>query len=147
MSVLEYIILAFALAFPVMATVRGCALKHHIRLTRGLAVSALLAAVHVAFILMGISVANLLRRWGTVLLLGIATAVNTLLVGLGLGFRVSLQAELWKLSVPLFVVLFLLCYWGIMLGRRNKPMRERRWLLIAVLFLLIFAVKGAFFGE
>ena len=187
MSVLEYIILAFALAFPVMATVRGCALKHHIRLTRGLAVSALLAAVHVVFILMGISVANLLRfdmpeydnliylgliivvalrlfyaafrkqdrelpaydisRWGTVLLLGIATAVNTLLVGLGLGFRVSLQAELWKLSVPLFVVLFLLCYWGIMLGRRNKPMRERRWLLISVLFLLIFAVKGAFFGE
>ena len=170
-----------------MATVRGCALKHHIRLTRGLAVSALLAAVHVVFILMGISVANLLRfdmpeydnliylgliivvalrlfyaafrkqdrelpaydisRWGTVLLLGIATAVNTLLVGLGLGFRFSLHAELWKLSVPLFVVLFLLCYWGIMLGRRNKPMRERRWLLIAVLFLLIFAVKGAFFGE
>ena len=85
--------------------------------------------------------------WRFVLLLGIATAVNTLLVGLGLGFRFSLHAELWRLSVPLFVVLFLLCYWGIMLGRRNKPMRERRWLLIAVLFLLIFAVKGAFFGE
>ena len=187
MSVLEYIILSFALAFPVMATVRGCALKHHIRLTRGLAVSALLAAVHVALILIGIAIANLLRfdmpeydnlvylgllivvalrlfyaafrkqdrelpaydisRWGTVLLLGIATAVNTLLVGLGLGFRVSLHAELWRLSVPLFVVMFLLCYWGIMLGRRNKPMRERRWLLIAVLFLLIFAVKGAFFSE
>ena len=186
MSVLEYIILSFALAFPVMATVRGCALKNHIRLTRGLAVSDLLAVVLVALILIGISVANLLRfdmpeydnlvylglfilvairmfyaafrkqdrelpaydisRWGIVLLLGVATAVNTLLVGLGLGFRVSLHTELWRLSVPVFLVIFLLCYWGIMLGRRNKPMRERRWLLTAVLFLLIFAVKGAFFS-
>lgn len=186
MSVLEYIILSFALAFPVMVTVRGCALKNHILLTRGLAVSALLAIVHIAFILIGISVANMLQfgmpeydnlvylgllvlvairmfyaafrkqdrelpaydisRWGTVLLLGIATAVNTLLVGLGLGFRVILHAELWRLSVPLFVVMFLLCYWGIMLGRRKKPIRERRWMLIAVLFLLIFAVKGAFFS-
>ena len=187
MSVLEYIILSFALAFPVMSTVKGCALKNPIRLTRGLAVSALLAAVHVVFILMGIAIANLLRfgmpeydnlvylglmvvvalrlfyaafrkqdrelpaydisRWGTVMLLSIATAINTLLVGLGLGFRFSLHTEMWRLSVPLFVVMFLLCYWGIMLGRRNKPMRERRWLLIAVLFLLIFAVKGAFFAS
>ena len=87
-----------------------------------------------------------ISRWGIVLLLGVASAVNTLLVGMGLGFRVSLHTELWRLSVPLFLVIFLLCYWGIMLGRRNKPMRERRWLLIAVLFLLIFAVKGAFFS-
>ena len=187
MSVLEYIVLSFAVALPLMFVVRGCALKHHIRLTHGLAVSVLLAIVHVAVILMGIYIANMLRfeipeydnliylglivlvairlffnafrkqdreipaydisRWGTVLLLGVATATNTLLVGLGLGFRVSVRTDLWRVALPLFIIMFLSSYWGIMLGRRNKPMRERRWLLIAVLFLLIFALKGAFFSD
>ena len=51
-------------------------------------------------------------------------------------------------SWPAFgVVVLLLSYLGIMMGRRKKEARERRWQLIAVLFLLIFAIKGAFFGE
>ena len=187
MSVLEYIILAFALAMPVMVTVRGCALKTPIRLTRGLAVSFLIAIEHVLLILAGMYIGNMLRfgfpeydnlvylgllvvvafrmvipafrkkekelpayniaNWTTVLLLGVATGINTLFVGLGLGFRVSFAADLWRVAIPLFVILFVLCYLAIMLGRQKKEMRARRWQLIAVLFHLIFAIKGAFFSN
>ena len=61
MSVLEYIILSFALTVPVMVTLRACALKNPIRLTRGLGVSFLVALVHVLLILAGIYIGNLLR--------------------------------------------------------------------------------------
>ena len=187
MSVLEYIILSFALTVPVMVTLRACALKKPIRLTRGLGVSFLVAIVHVLLILAGIYIGNLLRfelpeydsliylgllvvvalrmffpafrkkekelpayniaNWTIVLLLGVATGINTLFVGLGLGFRVSFAADLWRVAIPLFVILFVLCYLAIMLGRQKKEMRARRWQLIAVLFLLIFAIKGAFFSN
>ena len=61
MSVFEYIILSFALAVPTMVTVRGCALKNPIRLTRGLGVSFLLALEHTALLLLGIGIGNMLR--------------------------------------------------------------------------------------
>ena len=61
MSILEYIILAFALSVPLMVTVRGCALKNPIRLSHGLAVSLLLAIVHVLLMLAGIYIGNMLR--------------------------------------------------------------------------------------
>ena len=61
MSVLEYIILSFALTVPVMVTLRACALKNPIRLTRGLGVSFLVSIVHVLLILAGIYIGNLLR--------------------------------------------------------------------------------------
>lgn len=183
MSVIEYILLAFALAVPTMVTVRGCAVKNPIRLTRGLGVSFLIALEHTLLLLAGILVGNLLRfdipdydnliylgmlvivagrmffmafskkekpsydiaSWLTVLLLGVATGINSLFVGLGLGFRVLVENELWKVGIPLIVVIFLFTYLGIMLGRRKKQVRVRRWMLLGMLFLLIFAVKGAFF--
>jgi putative Mn2+ efflux pump MntP len=183
MSVIEYILLAFALAVPTMVTVRGCAVKNPIRLTRGLGVSFLIALEHTLLLLAGILVGNLLRfdipdydnliylgmlvivagrmffmafskkekpsydiaSWLTVLLLGVATGINSLFVGLGLGFRVLVENELWKVGIPLIVVIFLFAYLGIMLGRRKKHVRVRRWMLLGMLFLLIFAVKGAFF--
>jgi hypothetical protein len=43
--------------------------------------------------------------------------------------------------------MFLLCYLGIMLGRTGKNIRARRWQLIGVLFLLVFAIKGTFFTD
>lgn len=187
MNIFEYIILSFALSIPVMVTLRGCALKNRIRLTRGLGVSFLIAVEHVLLLLSGMWVGNMLRfdipdydnlfflglmvavalrmffpafrkkekervsydiaRWSTVVLLGIASGVNTLFVGLGFGFRVDVGNELWRVAIPLTVVMFLLGYLGIMMGRRRKQMRERRWQLIAVLFLQVFAIKGAFFGN
>lgn len=90
-----------------------------------------------------------ISRLATILLLGVATGTNALFVGLGLGFHphVQLPAHLWRIAVPMLVAVFLFSYWGIMLGRRKKEVRQRRWQLIAVLFLLIFAIKGAFFTE
>ena len=184
MSVFEYIILSFALAVPTMVTVRGCALKNPIRLTRGLGVSFLLALEHTALLLLGIGIGNMLRfgvseydnliylgmlvvvagrmffnafskkekpsydiaKWVTVLLLGVATGVNALFIGLGLGFRVLIENELWKVGIPLLIIVFLFSYLGIMYGRRKKEVRARRWMLLGVLFLLILAVKGAFFS-
>lgn len=185
MSVLEYIILAFALSVSVMLTLRACALKNPVRLTRGLGIALLVAVVHALLILAGLYVGNLLRfglpeydsliylgllvavalrlffpafrkkekelpaydisRWLTVLLLGIATGTNTFFVGLGLGFLVPFHPDALRAAIPLAVVLFLMGYLGIMLGRTKKSVRARRWQLIAVLFLLVFAIKGAFF--
>lgn len=187
MSVLEYIVLAFALSFPLLILVRDCALKVRIPLTRGLGVSALLSLEHVLLLLAGMRLGNFLRfdipdydnliylgfivvvavrmfaaamrkkggepvsydisRWGTVALLGVASGLNGLIVGMGLGCRVNAADDVWAASVPLFVILFLMAYLGVMMGRQKKQMRERRWQLVAVLFLLAFAVKGAFFGE
>lgn len=180
MSVLEYIILAFALAVPTMVTVRGCALKNPIRLTRGLGVSFMLALEHALLLLLGMAIGNLLRfdlpeydnlvylgmlvvvavrmffmafskkerppydiaNRMTVLLLGVATGVNALFVGMGMGFKVELSDDLWKACIPLLVVIFLLNYLGIMFGRRKKEIRARRWMLLGVLLLLIFAIRG-----
>lgn len=187
MSVFEYIILSFALSVPVMVVMRDCALKNHIRLSRGLVVSFLIGLEHTALLLGGMWVANMLRfdipdydnlffmgfmvvvalrlffpafrkkdrvrvsydisRWSTVLSLGVATGMNTLFVGLGYGFKFDVGHELWRVAIPLVLIMFLLCYLAIMMGRRKKNMRERRWQLIAVLFLLVFAIKGTFFGE
>lgn len=187
MSVIEYIILAFALTLPTMITVRSCAQGMPIRLTRGLLLSLLWSVEHALLLVLGMYVGEMLRfgmpeydklvylglmvvvairmffaafrkqdktqpsydisQWGTSLLLGVATGTNVLFVGLGLGFLVDVSTDMWRAAIPLAVIIFLLSYLAIMLGRRKKEMRERRWLLIAVLFLLIFAFKGAFFGE
>lgn len=88
-----------------------------------------------------------IASWSTVFFLGIATGINIFIVGLGIGFRVELLHEVCRAAIPMIVLGFLLSYFGLMLGRRKKEMRERRWQLLAVLFLLIFAIKGAFFGE
>lgn len=87
-----------------------------------------------------------IAQWGTVALLGIATGVNLLFVGLSLGFRETretMEHALWRASIPSFLIVFLLGYLAIMMGRQKKELRERRWQLIAVLFLLVFAIKGA----
>jgi len=80
-------------------------------------------------------------RWGTFLLLGMATGTNVLFVGLGLGFVTDLHTDLWRASLPMLCVVFLFTYLAIMMGRRNKHPRDRRWLLVALLFLLLLAVK------
>ena len=88
-----------------------------------------------------------LSRWVTVILLGVATGMKSLMVGVAIGYMQPLRAEVWKLSVPLVVLMFLGSYFGLMLGRRKKEFHARRWQLIAVLFLLVFAFKGALWGE
>lgn len=185
MSLIEYIILSFALAIPVMPTIKACASSTHIRLTQGLFGCIQIALMHVVLLLMGMSIGRWLclgmpeydnliylglliivavrllfaafskrekpaydiSRWSVWLLLGVATGINTLFVGLGLGFLVSPLTDGLLAAIPLFFVMWLMCYLAVMLGRRDKPMRERRWLLLSALFLLVFAIKGAFYGS
>ena len=86
-----------------------------------------------------------ISRYGTALLLGVAIGINTLIVGLAVGFR-PVMSNLWSASLSLFVVMTLFAFLGLMLGRSGKEIRARRYTLFAVLFLLAFALKGAFWG-
>lgn len=81
-----------------------------------------------------------ITRWSTALALSVATGLNVLLIGLGLGFKALVAFDLYKAAIPMVVAVFLLGYWAVMLGRQKKQFKERRWMLISVLFLLISAV-------
>lgn len=186
MSVFEYLVLALALGIQLMVIMRSCAEMVPIRLTKGLAVSCLMALVYVAMLNGGFILGNALQfrsatdaalydnvnslvylglmivvgvkilagavrkkqavpaydisRWGTVVLLAVASGVNVFLSGLALGFVVSHKTDAVLSSVIIGVIAFLLCYWAIMLGRQKKMIKERRWLLIAVLLLLVSAI-------
>lgn len=83
--------------------------------------------------------------YGTAILLGIAVGINALIVGLAVGFR-PVMSNLWAASIPLIVLMTLFAFLGVMLGRKGKEIRARRYTLFAVLFLLAFALKGAFWG-
>ena len=87
-----------------------------------------------------------ISRFGTALLLGVAVGINTLFVGLALGFRIPLADNLWRAAIPMVVIMTLFALLGLMLGRQRKELRARRYTLFAVLFLLAFALKGAFWG-
>ena len=87
-----------------------------------------------------------ISRFPTALLLGVAVGINTLIVGLALGFRMPLSENIWRAAIPLTVIMAVFALLGIMLGRQNKSLRAQRYTLIAVLFLLVFALKGAFWG-
>ena len=86
-----------------------------------------------------------ISRYSTALLLGVALGINTLIVGLAVGFR-PVMSNLWAAAVPLFVIMTLMAFLGVMLGRSGKEIRARRYTLFAVLILLAFALKGAFWG-
>jgi len=46
----------------------------------------------------------------------------------------------------MLIIMTLFALLGLMLGRQQKELRARRYTLFAVLFLLAFALKGAFWG-
>ena len=81
-----------------------------------------------------------ISRWATVFALSVASGINVLLVGLGLGFIASVEHNALKGAITLFVMAFLFGYLGIMMGRQKKMLGERRWMLIAVLLLLVTAI-------
>lgn len=199
MSVIEFIILSFALSFEAMIVMHGCAEQNRIKLTKGLGEAVCISVINALLILCGMWLGNLLRftpdtidpladstnslladtdnlvylglmilvalrllfrsgkksrkvqpydisRFSTALLLGVAVGVNTLIVGLALGFRISVSENLWRATIPLAIIMTLMAFFGIMLGRQKKELRARRYTLIAVLFLLAFALKGAFWS-
>ena len=87
-----------------------------------------------------------ISRFSTTLLLSVAIGINTLFVGLALGFKMSLSENLWRAAIPLVVIMTLFAFLGVMLGRQQKELRARRYTLFAVLFLLAFALKSVIWG-
>lgn len=77
-----------------------------------------------------------LRNWGTTAAMAIASGINVLLVGLGLGFVMPLAGHVHSAIWPLFALTLLLGYMGIMFGRQKVEMRPRRWIIVACVLML-----------
>ena len=82
-----------------------------------------------------------LASFGATAALAVASGVNLLLLGLGMGFAASGDVGFHSALWPLLVLLSLASYWGIMLGRRNVAMRPRRWILVACILLMGLAIS------
>ena len=81
-----------------------------------------------------------LRSAKSVLAMAVASGVNVLLVGIGMGFVAHSQSDtsVW----PLLVSCILLSYLGLMLGRRKVQLRPRRWMVMACVLLLGTAIAA-----
>ena len=87
-----------------------------------------------------------INRMGTVAALGVAVGVNTLIVGLALGFRIFAANNILRAVIPLVLLMTLAAFFGLMMGRQQQEIRSRRYTLFAVLFLLAFALKSVLWG-
>lgn len=78
----------------------------------------------------------------TLWVLPLALGINVFLVGFGIGFLPDLRLDglFLRYSLPLFFVTFFMCYWAVMLGRRKIAIREKRWVFISSLLLLVLAI-------
>lgn len=76
----------------------------------------------------------------TFFLLGVATSIDGLAVGIGLGLDNALRTVLWVV-VLIGVVTFLVSMAGIFLGKRNIPIPERTANIIAGVVLIGLGVK------
>ena len=77
-----------------------------------------------------------LRNWGSVLAMSVASGINVLLVGLGLGFVMPIAGHVHWAIWPLFISSVLLGYTGIMFGRQKVTIRPLRWMIVACILLL-----------
>lgn len=84
-----------------------------------------------------------ITRFGVALLMDVARGINVLLIGLGVGFVGLLADDFWKYALPMLGLVSLSSMWGIMLGRKKVAVRHRRWKVIAVLCLLVIAIRVA----
>ena len=76
----------------------------------------------------------------TYFLLGIATSIDGLAVGIGLGLDQPMSTVLWVVTV-VGVVTFVVSIIGIFLGKRNIPVPERTANIIAGVVLIGLGVK------
>ncbi|MBQ8703839.1 MAG: manganese efflux pump [Bacteroidales bacterium] len=84
------------------------------------------------------------RKWGRELMhycmLGIATSIDGLAVGIGLGLEHTMGTVMWVVLL-IGVVTFLISLLGVFLGKRNIPVPERTANLIAGVVLIGLGVK------
>lgn len=83
-----------------------------------------------------------LRNWGSVMAMAVASGINVLLVGLGLGFVMPLSGHVHWAIWPLFAFTLILGYLGVMFGRQKVAMRPRRWMIVACILLLGCAIAA-----
>lgn len=77
-----------------------------------------------------------LRNWSSVIAMSVASGINVLLVGLGLGFVMPIAGHVHWAIWPLFISSVLLGYTGIMFGRQKVTIRPLRWMIVACILLL-----------
>lgn len=77
---------------------------------------------------------------GTFFLLGVATSIDGLAVGIGLGLDNTLKTVLWVVTL-VGVVTFLVSMLGVYLGKRNIPVPERIANIIAGVVLILLGLK------
>ena len=77
-----------------------------------------------------------LRNWSSVIAMSVASGINVLLIGLGLGFVMPLAGHVHWAIWPLFISSVLLGYTGIMFGRQKVTIRPLRWMIVACILLL-----------
>lgn len=73
-------------------------------------------------------------------MLGVATSIDGLAVGIGLGLDMPMNSVLWVVTV-IGVVTFLVALLGVFLGKRNIPVPERTATVIAGVVLIGLGVK------
>lgn len=76
----------------------------------------------------------------TVLMMGLATGINVLLLGIGVGFAPTFSWQVGRIIWPMLIAVFLLGYLGIMFGRQKVALRPRRWMAVVCVMLLGVAV-------
>ena len=72
-----------------------------------------------------------LRNWSSVIAMSVASGINVLLIGLGLGFVMPIAGHVHWAIWPLFISSVLLGYTGIMFGRQKVTIRPLRWMIVA----------------
>lgn len=81
-----------------------------------------------------------ISRWPTIVALSLATGIDLLILGLGIGFLPHTINDSLKASIPLLCSIFILSYLGIMFGRQKTPLRQRRWHIMSALLLLAITI-------
>ena len=81
-----------------------------------------------------------LRNWSSVIAMSVASGINVMLVGLGLGFVTAgnIHLAVW----PTFASMLLFGFIGIMFGRQKVTMRPRRWMIVACILILGCAIAA-----
>ena len=79
---------------------------------------------------------------GRTLLMTVASGINIFLLGMGVGFVALLSQDVHRAVWPLFTLILLFSYLGIMYGRQKVEMRPRRWIIISCVLLLGVAIAA-----